>query len=64
LNISLSPSADLLELRDPTVEVAKTSDLGKNEELEVDVFVTESKPTPADIVIPIFPVPVMKCFGG
>jgi len=62
LNISLGLSTDLLELCDPTVEVAKTSNLGKNGESEVKFFVTESKPAPADIAIPTFPVPVVKCF--
>ena len=64
LNVSLGPSTDLLELHDPMVEVAKTSDLGKNGELKVNFFVTKSKPAPVDVVIPTFMVPVVKCFRG
>ena len=46
------------------LKVANTSDLGKNREAEVNFCITKSKPLPVDIMIPGFPVPVMKWFRG
>ena len=62
LYVSLGPSTNLLEFRDPMSKVANTGNLRKNREAEINFPVTQSKPAPADVMIPAFSVPVMKWF--